>query len=624
LERKALLLAASLKRHLPSEHELIAAVPVPAEIWQTPDRRTIDLLEHLGCRTVPIVNEIDCSYEIGNKVSCLRVATRAERLIFVDTDMLLVGDLGRERGPELACGEFAESVEPVEGRSPEPVEGRLFELPFSAKPADVCRVFGNGHWRRAYGAVGLKPPVGRVATTIYGQLAPPYFNAGFISVDPRSGFGDVWLDCCRRIDRKWGIRLKRPHLDQIALPVAVEKLGLRYECLGQRYNFPVHLKPIDAANPPLFAHYHSARVLRREPLLVEQVLSLCDEVPGLADSLKDDAEFSPLFDSRPRRISFAHSTMPGARSWRPRGGTPGAAELIITGIPRSGTSYLCNLLHRFDNCVILNEPDQIRKPLRNEPVPHGVGTFYRDVRRDVLEGKPIRNKLYQGKVTDETLFCNELTEYTPTVSRADFVLGVKNPLGFLFRLPDLQRAMPHARVVACVRNPFDTIASWKTSFSHLRTAELSRFQAGGLREAFISPHCWSSLRDVGQIKSQAWRRAAWWRLMAEIILDAAPRIMLIRYQRLMFEPAEAVREALEGFQPGKLREPIEPSEARIGKRSVLDEDDLQAIHALCGEHAAALGVADLDKAPKRSARAEVSINPAQKTNQPCEPVGFTR
>jgi hypothetical protein len=596
LENKALLLAASLKRHVRCEYELIAGVPTPAEIWQTPDRGKMALLERLGVRIVPIVNGIDCSYGIGNKVSCLRVASDADRLVFVDTDMLLVGDVGHDR---------------------------LFELPFSAKPADLARTFGNWHWRRAYAAAGLKPPVGCVATSVYGQLLPPYFNAGFIAVDPRTGIGDVWLDCCRRIDRKRGVRLKRPHLDQIALPVAVEKLRLKYECLGQRYNFPVHLKPLDPTSPPLFVHYHTAHVLRREPLLVEEVLSLCDELPRLADILKQDPEFAPLFDSRPKRLGVANPALRDTRACRPGTGASGAAELIITGIPRSGTSYLCNLLHRFDNCVVLNEPDQISRPLRNEPVPHGVGTFYRDVRRDILEGKPIRNKLHNGKVTDETLLCNELTEYTPTVAGADFVLGVKSPLGFLFRLQDLQRAMPHARIVACVRNPFDTIASWKTSFSHLKTVELTRFQAGGLRESFIAPRHWSLLREVARIRCEAWRRAAWWRLMAELILDAVPHVTLIRYQEMTADPAEAVREALEGLQPGKLREPIEPSRARIEKRSALDEDDLQAIHALCGEHAAALGVANLDKSGNRSANADVPTNAIQHADPRRELVGFT-
>ena len=553
LESKALLLAASLKRHLSCPYELLAAVPTPVETWGALAPATKDLLEKLGGRTVPIANEIDPAYPIGNKVSCLRVRTGADRLVFLDTDMLLVR-------------EFAGDPR--------------FAVPFAAKPADLPNVSHPRQWRRAYAAARLKPPEGRVATTLYGQIVPPYFNAGFVAVDPKAGLGNAWLECCRRIHAKWGIRLKRPHLDQIALPVAVHKLGLPYDCLDERYNFPAHLKPLDNANPPLFVHYHGPHVLRREPVLVDLARQLCEEEPALAERVRGDPDLAPLL--RPR----AGAPVRGSRAGEP---TP---ELIITGLPRSGTSYLCNLLHRYENCVILNEPEGISRPLRKEPIPYGVGTFYRDVRRDILEGRPIRNKLKDGKVTDETMEANEQTEYTPAVTGEDFVLGAKSPLGFLSRLDALRRAMPRARIVVCVRNPFDVIASWKTTFSHLKTADVADLTHGGLRDPFLSARHRSALEDVARVKHPAWRRAAWWRYLADLILDAAPHVILVPYPVAVTDPVSVVGRILEGFNPGTLREPIEPSTIRAGKRTALDEEDYQAIRALCGEAAAALGVDD--------------------------------
>jgi hypothetical protein len=266
--------------------------------------------------------------------------------------------------------------------------------------------------------------------------------------------------------------------------------------------------------------------------------------------------------------------------------------LIITGLPRSGTSFLCNLLHRFDNTVILNEPEGISRPLRRVPIPFGVGTFFRDIRRDVLEGRPIHNKLRDGKVTDETMQANEQTEYTPRVTDAEFVLGAKSPLGFLGRLRVLRRAMPHARIVACVRNPFDTLASWKTSFAHLASADVARQTHGGLRDPFLMSSDRVALKEVAAIKSIAWRRAAWWRYLAQLLLDATPDLILVTYPTLVTRPRWVVDRILDGFNAGVLREPIEPSTIRAAKRSNLDEEDLQAIRALCGETAAALGVAE--------------------------------
>jgi Sulfotransferase family len=584
LENSALLLAASLKRHLRCPHELIAAVPQPAERWGTLAPDTAAMLQQLGVRSEPITNEIDPDYPIGNKISCMRVpAEGADRLVFLDSDILL--------------------TRPFDGDP-------RFDFPFAAKPVDLANIVDPRQWRRAYAAMRLKPPEQRVASTVYGRLVYPCFNAGLVAADPKCGLGDAWLEACRRIDAKWGIRLKRPHLDQIALPVAVHKLGLPYACLDEDYNFPAHLKPIDPARPPAFAHYHSPHVLRREPLLVELARELCDEYPTLADRLRADPEYAPILSravpsgvaKEPRPSGSGSSideprslTLAASSSRAPSFPSTSIPEVIITGFPRSGTSYVCNLLHRFDNCVVLNEPDGISRPLRKEPIPFGVGAFYRDQRREILEGRPIKNKLKDGKVTDETMEANEQTEYVPQVASADFVLGAKSPLGFLSRLPALRRAMPHARIVVCVRNPVDVLASWKTTFSHLLTADVRKMTHGGLRDPFLPDRQRAMLGDVATIRSPAWRRAAWWRYLAELILEAAAGnadLIVVPYVQAVTDPMTVVTRILADYPAGTLLEPIAPSTVRAAKRSALDSEDYQAIRALCIDPATALGVAE--------------------------------
>jgi hypothetical protein len=150
--------------------------------------------------------------------------------------------------------------------------------------------------------------------------------------------------------------------------------------------------------------------------------------------------------------------------------------------------------------------------------------------------------------------------------------------------------MPRARVVACVRNPYDVIASWKTTFSHLQTADVKRQSHGGLRDPFLSARHRAALEEVARVRHVAWRRAAWWRYLADLILDARPDVILVSYPQMVTDPAGVVGKILDGYNPGTLREPIEPSTVRAGKRSALDADDVQAIRALCTEAASALGV----------------------------------
>src|SRR6476469_1971853 len=90
LENQALLLAASLRRNLRCDHELIAAVPSPQDTWGSLSSDTVDLLTRLKVRRVSIENQIDPAYPIGNKISCLRVPVSTDRSVFVDSDILLL------------------------------------------------------------------------------------------------------------------------------------------------------------------------------------------------------------------------------------------------------------------------------------------------------------------------------------------------------------------------------------------------------------------------------------------------------------------------------------------------------------------------------------------------------
>ena len=319
---------------------------------------------------------------------------------------------------------------------------------------------------------------GKIRTTYTNQFVAPYFNSAFVAVPAGRAFGRVWLDCCRAIDAAAGVPNKRPYLDQIALSPAVSKLGLAFDCLDERYNHPINFKPLDPQDLPYFCHYHDTGTLAREPAAVAAARALLAEYPGLAPVLAADPAWAGVAAAPAPRRSFGGcgGAGPGAR----------VPEVVITGIPRSGTSYLCNLLHRFDNCVVLNEPDEIGPALERPTPPWPVATFYRDVRRDVLAGRAVRNKLVGGKVTEDTTRANQQVPYTPKVTGEDFVLGVKATIPFLSRLPHLRRVMPHARFVACVRNPFDTIASWKTTFADLREGDVGGTRIGNPRDPWLS------------------------------------------------------------------------------------------------------------------------------------------
>jgi hypothetical protein len=263
LEVQAMLLAASLRRNARRDHQLVAAVPTPEQRWGRPRAETLRFLRGLGVEVVPITNQIDTNYPIGNKVSCLLIDVAGDVTVFVDSDILCLR----------AFSDFPE-----------------LEAPFCAAPADFDTFRARGEhgdqWNAIYRSCNLPVPAARMKATVSGEVMPPYFNAGFIAAREGRKLGEAWLACCRRIDANPEITNKRPWLDQIALPVAVAQLALEYRCLDHRFNYPCHVRMIDPGDLPTFAHYHWPRVLLRDRVLRAYCKDLRREHPALADTFR--------------------------------------------------------------------------------------------------------------------------------------------------------------------------------------------------------------------------------------------------------------------------------------------------------------------------------------------------
>jgi hypothetical protein len=556
LEIKSMLLAASLRHYLRSDdYELVAAFPQPERRWRTVSAKTRTLIQTLGVRSVPIANGIDKNYPIGNKVACLGIETPAEKIVFLDSDILCLHEF------------FPETI---------------FNAPFNAKPADLATFT---QWQPVYDLFRLPLPKKRVISTTSGQLMLPYFNSGVIAVQNGQNFGQVWEACCQKIDAAASITNKRPWLDQIALPIAVKQLNLKTNYFDERFNYPTHLKPLPQSLPFL-AHYHSASVIRREPRLNQLAKELAQTYPLLKKLILDFKEWAQLLKPYRQKSSFFN---------KPRlfeiASLKNRPEAIITGIPRSGTSYLCRLLHTVPDCIIINEPTQIFKPLNNNLTFWQVATFYQELRRDILDGKRIKNKLHNGQVIENTAIIDRIIPYRPKVSRPDFLLATKNTLAYMARLPQLKQVLPHAPIIACVRHPLDTIASWKTSFSHLKHAAVAEFPVGHVNDPFLTQWQRQHLAEIATTPSDALKRALLWRYLAKIVLMNTHQLIVVRYEDLVIEPVKVLKTLLQQIPNAPLlsgTNKIRPSTVRQ-KREVLDEDDLQAIGELCGECMVELG-----------------------------------
>lgn len=259
LEAKAVLLAASLRRHLPRTHDLVAALPTPESRWGRPAPETLTALERLSVRTAEIINRVSPDYPIGNKLDCLAVKTDCQRLVFLDTDMLLL------RPVDLAP---------------------LADARLAATPASHAHVEADD-WARFYRACGLPPPRLAMRTLLSDESTPPYFNAGFISVEAglAADLADAWSHCAGTLlADDLPPRVRRRFLDQVSLPLAAARLGLEIQSLAATWNFPSWDLKIGDGPLPAFYHYQQlGRLLEESATRVafRQLLSAAPDVGEL-------------------------------------------------------------------------------------------------------------------------------------------------------------------------------------------------------------------------------------------------------------------------------------------------------------------------------------------------------
>lgn len=561
LELKSLLLAASLRRHVVGDFSLVACIPDLDPTGRPLSAATRTAIQDFGIETLRISNTIDPSYAIANKVSCFDIAGPADRVLFLDSDIVCLRPL---------------------------VLDEWFVEGFVAKPADQNTFSEDEHtWSMLYAHFNLPEPRQRVRATLSGQLMPPYFNAGVICVPHGAGFGEMWAECCRIIDGLPAIPNKRPHLDQIALPIAVQRLHFPLTLLDEPLNFPAHVRPL--TDDVLLCHYHWLTVVDRQPRLKEAVGSLVEAHPVLAEVAAEHPGWHLFAGSRgatrARRV-VAQSPPHDASD------NPPCPCGVITGIPRSGTSHLCGVLHSLPDHVVINEPRAVFEILTASERPWRLPDLYEDLRRRILAGEDIENKVLAGVVIEDTAIHDGWSSYRPQVTRDDFALWTKNTLAYAARIDGIRHVMPAAPIVALVRHPVDTIASWKTTFAHLNAASVEVFPVGSPDDPFLTPPERERLQHVRDCGDASIRRALLWAHLAETFLARREELVLIRYEDLLTTPEAVVSEILRQLDNARWAVPLghlPTHRVRTVKRSLLTVSDMAAIRAVCADAAHRLG-----------------------------------
>ena len=152
--------------------------------------------------------------------------------------------------------------------------------------------------------------------------------------------------------------------------------------------------------------------------------------------------------------------------------------MVLTGLPRSGTTLTCHLLNKLPNTVALHEPIAPGKFVGLEgedAILDEVERFFRRMRRMALDEGKVISKHVGGEVPANS-YRQEKSENGlryPIAGKGkkkgkilvrkalghDFLLIIKSPAMFSALLPTLVKRFP---TYAVIRNPLSVLASWNS------------------------------------------------------------------------------------------------------------------------------------------------------------------
>jgi hypothetical protein len=147
--------------------------------------------------------------------------------------------------------------------------------------------------------------------------------------------------------------------------------------------------------------------------------------------------------------------------------------ILITGIPRSGTSLVCYLLNKCENIVALNEPLDLREEScinDKDLFVNAVSDFMSKQRIAILNDNAAPSMQIGGKFHSDNYDSFKLGNKRKFLTKIgkvdlnrkiknDFLLIVKFTLPFIAAIEKLSTMFP---IYSIVRNPLSVLSSWNT------------------------------------------------------------------------------------------------------------------------------------------------------------------
>lgn len=161
---------------------------------------------------------------------------------------------------------------------------------------------------------------------------------------------------------------------------------------------------------------------------------------------------------------------------------PEGTDILLTGIPRSGTTLACRLLNHAENVIALNEPIEPTNFMSRENAHKRIKSAIHEFRLMLYNTGMAPSKHKDGVFVDNNFSQEPGTRKRIVVRsplsfgeprRKPFTLVLKHNAEFTQLLPEL---MNEFSVFAIVRNPLAVIISWRTVEIPVSKGRISKSQ----------------------------------------------------------------------------------------------------------------------------------------------------
>lgn len=241
-------LAASLRESFGDTVALVGYCPAHKIDLVHPEVKAA--LAKMACDLRPMQTEgrFDPPYPHGNKILATLEPRDTAFSCFMDSDILCL--------------------------RPNAVENIIKEGCVSLTPAASMGWGKQSVWPGIYEAVGLPMPTERIRLMkqTKGHARMPYFSSGLFSfpehyrTPDRKSFPQVWMEVAQTLDAAPDIPARRPYLDQMSLPLAIQKAGLTWNLLPDEQHFILGGKargePLPAGREIFTVHYRSWPIVK--------------------------------------------------------------------------------------------------------------------------------------------------------------------------------------------------------------------------------------------------------------------------------------------------------------------------------------------------------------------------